>query len=67
MEHKCTFTKGTDARNHIARCECGWSFSGTYLAIRARARLHGQVFFDETRSWRDSRREALMPATAAMS
>jgi len=39
-EHLTTYEPGTDARNHIARCSCGWAYSGTHLEVRRQAVLH---------------------------
>lgn len=61
MNHKCEFVKGTDARNHIAKCECGWEFSGTYRSVHDRAQTHSVAFADEDRGWNDLRRRTMMP------
>jgi hypothetical protein len=61
MEHITQNTKGTDARNHLSKCACGWSVSGTYLGVRARATVHRIVFKDEHRLWNDPKRRTEMP------
>ena len=38
--HKTNFEEGTDARNNIVRCECGWAYSGTYHEVHTRALSH---------------------------
>jgi hypothetical protein len=30
MIHKLTFEKGTNPRNHIVRCSCGWAYASTH-------------------------------------
>jgi hypothetical protein len=61
MNHRMQFKEGSDARNHVVGCECGWRYSGTYRAIRDRAMTHSAVFMDEDRAWNDPRRRAQMP------
>lgn len=65
MTHQTNFTLGTDARNHIVRCSCGWAFSGTYIAIRDRANIHRYAFKDEYRKWNDPQRRTEMPPSFA--
>lgn len=59
--HDLSYQEGTDARNHVAKCSCGWAGSETYLGVRDRGNLHKIVFADEDRLWRDPRRQTVMP------
>lgn len=61
--HELRYENGTDARNHVVRCSCGWAFSSTYHDTRKRGNLHTHVFHDEDRKWNDPRRQILMPPT----
>ena len=61
MDHKIVFAKGSDARNYVATCECGWAYSGTYRAVRERAEVHKICFEFEDRKWNDPRRRTEMP------
>lgn len=54
--HKVAYIEGTDARNHIAKCECGWAASGTYRDVRHRGSFHADQ--DNSLEWRDPRRAA---------
>lgn len=54
MKHATTFTKGTDARNHVVRCSCGWAYSSTFLACRERTVDH--VSENNYLRWTDPRR-----------
>ena len=42
IKHELSYTKGTDARNHIVKCSCSFSASDTYLGIRKRGQFHAQ-------------------------
>ena len=59
--HKVKFESGTNARNHVVRCKCGYAYSNTSLAVRARGLVHLQVFEGEIHRWNDPRRTANMP------
>lgn len=59
--HQSTFTRGSDARNHIARCQCGWGCSGTYNSVRTRAEIHRVTFGYENHAWTHPQRKAVMP------
>lgn len=61
--HRLRFKPGTDPRNHIVRCDCGWSYSNTHNAVRSRGLTHAQTFKDETRDWDDKKRTTVMPMT----
>lgn len=61
--HELRYEKGTDARNHIVRCSCGWAFSSAYHDTRNRGDLHMRAFKDEDRRWNDKRRQTEMPHT----
>lgn len=63
MKHRMDFEDGTDARNYIGRCSCGYEISGTYLQVRNRAALHLHYFVSEPYAWYDSRRTTMMPPT----
>lgn len=54
MKHATTFTKGTDARNHVIRCSCGWAYSSTFVACRERADGHAEE--NNYLRWTDPRR-----------
>lgn len=58
--HELTFNAGTNARNHVVRCTCGWAYSNTYLAVRERGGMHRVLFADEDRRWNDPKRYAEM-------
>lgn len=60
-QHATRYQEGTDARNHIMRCSCGFSCSGTYKAIGERAKLHREVFKFEWAAWNSPERKASMP------
>jgi hypothetical protein len=59
--HYVKYLTGTDANNHIVRCECGWSFVSTYLATRQRANVHRIMFAHEELRWDNPLRRAVMP------
>jgi hypothetical protein len=61
MEHTLEFQDGTDPRNHIVKCSCGWSFSSTYKGVRDRGLIHQQVFAKEEHRWDDPLRKTVMP------
>lgn len=64
MNHQIKCAPGTDPRNHIVTCECGWKYSGTYKGVRERGDLHTKVFAFEDRRWNDPRRHTEMPSFA---
>lgn len=61
MPHQLKYTEGSDARNHIVKCSCDWSFSGTYKAVRERGPIHCTVFRSEDHAWNDPLRQMMMP------
>jgi acetone carboxylase gamma subunit len=61
--HETTFICGTDTRNYIVRCSCGYAFSGTCRAVEERASTHRTAFMFEERRWNDPRRTTYMPGT----
>ena len=63
MIHKFTHREGTDANNHMAVCTCGWKYASTYLAARARGKLHVTFFGNEYRAWDNPFRTTMMPST----
>lgn len=62
--HKLCYIEGTDARNHIVKCGCGWSFSSTHNAVRERGRFHVAAFDNELRAWSDPQRKTMMPTVS---
>lgn len=62
-DHTVKFKRGSDPRNHIARCNCGYGYAGTYRAVRERADIHRTVFAHEYHPWNDRGRAAIMPWT----
>lgn len=61
MEHKITTRKGTDARNHVAKCACGWAYCNTRKRVLDRISDHMRAFEHEPRAWNDPLRAAVMP------
>jgi len=53
--HETSYRKGTDARNHVATCKCGWAASGTWKDVRSRGAFH--LAQDNPLSWFDRGRE----------
>lgn len=62
--HALNYTKGSDPRNHVVRCSCGYAFSSTYLAVRMRGAVHVRRFAEEHRTWADPKRDEEMPSFA---
>lgn len=60
ISHELTHIKGTDARNHVVRCTCGWAYSSTHLDCKSRALNH--VIEYNVRRWDDPRRYDMRPA-----
>ncbi len=54
MNHTVNFRPGTDPRNHIAVCACGWKYSDTYRRIREVA--DGHRIEANYLAWHDPRR-----------
>ena len=54
--HNLNHIKGTDARNHIVRCACGWAYSSTLLECRQMA--HNHLLENNEYKWNDPRRYA---------
>lgn len=54
-KHDLTYIKGTDARNHIVKCSCGFAASDTYLSVRKRGQYH--IEQKNPLRWDDPRRE----------
>jgi hypothetical protein len=52
--HKVSYQKGTDARNYIAKCVCGWLGSGTYRDAKSRGEFH--LAQDNPLAWHDPMR-----------
>ena len=61
MEHTLEFIAGTDPRNHVVKCSCGWAFSSTYKGVRERGQTHQEVFAEEERKFNDPLRKTVMP------
>ena len=59
--HPLRFKAGSDARNHIVSCECGWAYSGTYRGVRKRGAVHVEVFGREFAPWTAKWRQTAMP------
>ena len=55
MKHTLTYTEGTDARNHVARCSCGWAYGSTYNDCRSKGFSH--VDNNSRLYWNDPRRQ----------
>lgn len=53
--HDLIMTKGTDARNHVVRCTCGWAASDTFKDIRKRGEFHLRQ--DNPLAWNDPARQ----------
>lgn len=51
VKHDIGYVKGTDPRNHIVKCSCGFSASDTYLAVRKRGQFHKEQ--DNPLAWDD--------------
>lgn len=61
VNHKLRYTTGSDPRNYVVRCKCGWSYSGTYRAVHKRGPMHVEIFANEPLRWNDKGRQAEMP------
>ena len=64
MDHITSHRKGSDPRNHVGRCTCGYAYSGTFKAVSERMAVHKSEFTDEHRAWNDPRRLTQMPLAA---
>lgn len=53
--HKLRYHQGTDARNYVVRCNCGWAASGTWRGVHDRGRVH--FLQDNPLTWNDPARK----------
>jgi hypothetical protein len=65
MNHVVTLMPGTDARNWVARCTCGWGHSNTFVATNQRSVVHEDTFANYGRMWNDPYRMREMPPAFA--